>query len=60
MMLESAKLILVVGAGLVAGVLLNQDLHWVESASGWILFLLLFYLYSTAKLWFIAQTDLAK
>lgn len=44
MMLESAKLILVVGAGLVAGVLLNQDLHWVESASGWILFLLLFFI----------------
>ncbi|MEF2483932.1 lysine exporter LysO family protein [Vibrio mimicus] len=44
MMLESAKLILVVGAGLIVGVLLNQDLSWVESASGWILFILLFFI----------------
>ncbi|WP_277206745.1 lysine exporter LysO family protein [Vibrio misgurnus] len=44
MMLESAKLILVVGAGLVIGILLNQNLAWVESASSWILFLLLFFI----------------
>lgn len=44
MMLESAKLILVVGAGLLVGLALNQDLHWVESASSWILFILLFFI----------------
>ncbi|WED28139.1 lysine exporter LysO family protein [Vibrio sp. DW001] len=42
MALESGKLILVVGSGLAVGLLLNFDLHWVESASEWILFFLLF------------------
>lgn len=42
MAMESMKLIIVVGAGLLIGVLLNLDLSWVESASEWILFFLLF------------------
>ncbi|MGL6026143.1 MAG: LysO family transporter, partial [Vibrio sp.] len=44
MILESAKLILVVGAGLIVGIVLNQNLNWVGSASSWILFLLLFFI----------------
>ncbi|MFG0772813.1 lysine exporter LysO family protein [Vibrio plantisponsor] len=44
MALESAKLILVVGGGLVIGVVLGFDLSWVDSASEWILFILLFFI----------------
>ncbi|MDV7104283.1 lysine exporter LysO family protein [Vibrio sp. TH_r3] len=42
MALESVKLIMVVGLGLVLGLILNIDLSWVDTASEWILFLLLF------------------
>ncbi|NAW67197.1 lysine exporter LysO family protein [Photobacterium halotolerans] len=42
MLLESAKLILVVAAGLIVGLLLNMDLIWVDRASEIILLLLLF------------------
>ncbi|WP_413284377.1 lysine exporter LysO family protein [Vibrio sp. MA40-2] len=42
MALESVKLIVVVGAGLMIGLILNFDLSWVDTASEWILFLLLF------------------
>ena len=44
MALESAKLILVVGSGLVAGLLLPISLDWVDTASEWILFALLFFI----------------
>ncbi len=44
MALESLKLILVVGAGLLAGLLLPIGLSWVETASEWILILLLFFI----------------
>ncbi|MFA0566919.1 lysine exporter LysO family protein [Vibrio kagoshimensis] len=44
MALESAKLILVVGSGLIIGLLLPFELHWVDSASEWILFILLFFI----------------
>ncbi|MBW3696791.1 lysine exporter LysO family protein [Vibrio sp. T187] len=44
MALESAKLILVVGSGLVIGLMLPFDLSWVDTASEWILFLLLFFI----------------
>ncbi len=44
MALESAKLILVVGGGLIIGVVLGFDLSWVDTASEWILFLLLFFI----------------
>ncbi len=44
MALESAKLILVVGGGLIVGVMLGFDLSWVDTASEWILFLLLFFI----------------
>ncbi len=44
MALESAKLILVVGGGLIAGLLIPIDLSWVDTASEWILFLLLFFI----------------
>lgn len=44
MALESVKLILVVGGGLLVGVLFNLDLSWVDTASEWILFLLLFFI----------------
>ncbi len=44
MALESLKLILVVGGGLVIGLLLPFDLSWVDTASEWILFLLLFFI----------------
>ncbi|WP_394251368.1 lysine exporter LysO family protein [Vibrio profundi] len=44
MALESAKLIIVVGSGLVVGLLLPVDLSWVDTASEWILFLLLFFI----------------
>ena len=42
MALESVKLISVVGVGLILGLILNIDLSWVDTASEWILFLLLF------------------
>lgn len=42
MALESIKLILVVGSGLIIGLLLGLDLSWVDTASEWILFFLLF------------------
>ncbi|MDO6705742.1 lysine exporter LysO family protein [Photobacterium sp. 1_MG-2023] len=42
MLLESVKLILVVAAGLLAGLLLNMDLSWVDQASEIILLVLLF------------------
>ena len=42
MALESLKLILVVGSGLVIGLLISMDLSWVDTASEWILFVLLF------------------
>jgi len=44
MAMESAKLILVVGSGLVLGLALPFDLSWVDTASEWILFLLLFFI----------------
>ncbi|WP_070965145.1 lysine exporter LysO family protein [Vibrio sonorensis] len=44
MALESLKLIFVVGGGLVAGLLLPLSLSWVDTASEWILFLLLFFI----------------
>lgn len=42
MAMESGKLVLVVGLGLLIGLMLSYKLTWVESASEWILFLLLF------------------
>ncbi|MGI2940590.1 lysine exporter LysO family protein [Vibrio alginolyticus] len=44
MALESVKLIVVIGGGLVVGLLLPIDLSWVDTASEWILFLLLFFI----------------
>ena len=44
MALESAKLILVVGSGLITGLLLPIGLGWVDTASEWILFALLFFI----------------
>ncbi|MDF2152385.1 lysine exporter LysO family protein [Vibrio sp. CAU 1672] len=44
MALESVKLVLVVGGGLLAGLVLSVDLSWVDTASEWILFLLLFFI----------------
>lgn len=44
MALESAKLILVVGGGLIVGLIVPLDLSWVDTASEWILFLLLFFI----------------
>ncbi|MFM2590334.1 lysine exporter LysO family protein [Vibrio sp. TBV020] len=44
MAMESAKLILVVGSGLILGLALPFDLSWVDTASEWILFLLLFFI----------------
>lgn len=44
MALESMKLILVVGGGLAVGLALPLDLSWVDTASEWILFLLLFFI----------------
>ncbi|MDA0117943.1 lysine exporter LysO family protein [Vibrio sp. T11.5] len=44
MALESAKLIMVVGGGLIAGLMLPIDLSWVDTASEWILFALLFFI----------------
>lgn len=44
MALESMKLILVVGGGLMIGLALPLDLSWVDTASEWILFLLLFFI----------------
>ncbi|GLO60806.1 membrane protein [Vibrio sp. MACH09] len=42
MAMESVKLIIVVGLGLAIGLIFPLDLSWVESASEWILFFLLF------------------
>lgn len=42
MAMESAKLILVVGSGLFVGLIAGMDLSWVDTASEWILFFLLF------------------
>ncbi|MEZ9464068.1 lysine exporter LysO family protein [Vibrio splendidus] len=44
MAMESAKLILVVGSGLIAGLALPISLVWVDTASEWILFVLLFFI----------------
>ncbi|KHD26714.1 membrane protein [Vibrio caribbeanicus] len=44
MALESVKLILVVGGGLIVGLALPYELNWVDTASEWILFLLLFFI----------------
>ena len=44
MAMESAKLILVVGSGLIAGLVLPIGLDWVDTASEWILFVLLFFI----------------
>lgn len=44
MALESVKLILVVGSGLLIGLLVSFDLSWVDNAIEWILFLLLFFI----------------
>ncbi len=61
MALESLKLILVVGSGLVAGLLLPIGLGWVETASEWILLaLLFFYRYSIKKQRTHAKTDSGK
>ncbi|WP_076584925.1 lysine exporter LysO family protein [Vibrio ostreicida] len=42
MAIESVKLVLVVGSGLVVGLMLPFSLSWVDNASEWILFALLF------------------
>lgn len=44
MAMESMKLILVVGGGLIVGLAVPFDLSWVDTASEWILFLLLFFI----------------
>jgi uncharacterized membrane protein YbjE (DUF340 family) len=44
MAMESVKLGLVVGGGLLAGLVLPIGLGWVDTASEWILFLLLFFI----------------
>ncbi|MEZ8689680.1 lysine exporter LysO family protein [Vibrio splendidus] len=44
MAMESTKLILVVGSGLIAGLVLPISLDWVDTASEWILFVLLFFI----------------
>ncbi|MEF1290257.1 lysine exporter LysO family protein [Vibrio sp. M260118] len=44
MAMESAKLVLVVGGGLIVGLLIPLDLSWVDTASEWILFILLFFI----------------
>lgn len=44
MAMESMKLILVVGGGLLIGLAVPFDLSWVDTASEWILFLLLFFI----------------
>ncbi|MGR5209849.1 lysine exporter LysO family protein [Vibrio rotiferianus] len=44
MAMESVKLVLVVGGGLLAGLVLPIGLGWVDTASEWILFLLLFFI----------------
>ncbi|CDT67180.1 hypothetical protein VCR15J2_470463 [Vibrio coralliirubri] len=44
MAMESAKLILVVGSGLIAGLVLPIGLDWVDTANEWILFVLLFFI----------------
>lgn len=44
MAMESVKLMLVVGGGLIVGLLLPLDLSWVDTASEWILFILLFFI----------------
>ncbi|WP_117235394.1 lysine exporter LysO family protein [Vibrio maerlii] len=44
MFLESAKLLFVVCGGLIIGLFLPFDLSWVDTASEWILFLLLFFI----------------
>ncbi len=44
MALESVKLILVVGGGLAIGLIFNLELEWVDSATEWILFVLLFFI----------------
>jgi uncharacterized membrane protein YbjE (DUF340 family) len=44
MAMESLKLIAVVGSGLVLGLLLPIGLGWVETASEWILIILLFFI----------------
>ncbi|EMB9227467.1 MULTISPECIES: lysine exporter LysO family protein [Vibrio] len=44
MALESIKLVVVVGGGLIAGLILPIGLSWVDTASEWILFLLLFFI----------------
>ncbi len=44
MALESVKLILVVVSGLIVGLALPYELNWVDTASEWILFLLLFFI----------------
>ncbi|WP_139684886.1 lysine exporter LysO family protein [Vibrio tasmaniensis] len=44
MAMESGKLILVVGSGLIAGLVLPIGLGWVDTASEWILFVLLFFI----------------
>lgn len=44
MMMESVKLVFVVAAGLIVGLLLNVDLSWVDQASEAILLLLLFFI----------------
>ncbi|WP_047050043.1 lysine exporter LysO family protein [Vibrio mexicanus] len=44
MAMESARLIFVVGGGLIAGLILPIGLEWVDTASEWILFVLLFFI----------------
>lgn len=44
MLKDSAILIVVVGSGLAAGLLLPVELNWVDNAIEWILFLLLFFI----------------
>lgn len=44
MAMESAKLILVVGSGLITGLVMPIGLDWVDTASEWILFVLLFFI----------------
>lgn len=44
MAMESLKLIFVVGGGLLVGLMLPFSLDWVDTASEWILFVLLFFI----------------
>ncbi|AUI85855.1 hypothetical protein BS333_05385 [Vibrio azureus] len=44
MLMESLKLVFVVSSGLIAGLVLPIELFWIDTASEWVLFLLLFFI----------------